>query len=193
MPPDNSKIQRGDDGTFVRFFSDPTIDGKATKEAGRPKYMDKEYLEITIPGDQYSRPIFRASPEYIERYQTQYDNWKAGKDQEITGIPLEHYQHLNERQKMELKALDINSVEALAGLHDGIIQDLGIGGRAMVEKAQSYLEVTKNNVNVASIMDRVEQQEELLDQNLAYMKRQDKELETMRNAMASMEALRIWS
>ena len=64
------------------------------------------------------------------------------------GTPLSELTFLSQGKRLELKALNIHTAEALASLDGGPLKMLGIGGREMKNQAAAYLAKAAGNADV---------------------------------------------
>ncbi len=144
----------------VRFYNDAVIDEAATKEAGRPIYKDVEKAEIKIAGDKSTVLVVPAKdqssvrdPETNQRLtyaQLHYKQYEAFKRQEEffgSGTPLSELPFLTEGKRRELKAANVHTAEALAGLDGSNLNRLGMGARELKNKAQNFLDVASGSAD----------------------------------------------
>lgn len=157
------------------------LNPRKTKEQGRPIYDDMEIVEIRTAGDRNSVKVFPANEishfeeledggsgdpiTYAMRFQAQYDRFKAGHAQAQSGTPLEEAPFLTQSKRLELKAVHVHTVEALALLDGGPLKALGIGGRELKNQAQAYLDNAKGSADVT----RLAAENEVLRRQLADM------------------------
>ena len=139
---------------YVEFYVKPVENKVKSAAEGRPVFDEKEMIKIRIAGDKGTElhaPVTEASvyvPEgpgqkgrrltYIEQFPEQYEAFKAGREQAISGTPIEEATFLTVSQRAELKAVNIFTVEALAGIEAA--DKLGMSGSVMVEHARAYLD-----------------------------------------------------
>jgi len=149
------------------FKNHPILNPRKTKEEGRPIYDDMEIVEIRTAGDRNSIKVFPAHEishhaeledggsgdpvTYAMRFQAQYDRFKAGHTQAQSGTPLEEAPFLIQAKRLELKAVHVHTVEALASLDGGPLKALGIGGRELKNQAQAYLDNAKGSADVTRL------------------------------------------
>lgn len=133
-----------------RFFMQPVEDEAATAKEGRPIFTDQEYVEILIPGDRLSKPVFPVSDEHRKRWPQAYEAFRRGHDHVTHGTPLEQWPPLTSARVMELKSINILTVEDLAGLADRAIAQLGPDGRQLREKARAFLDAAAGGATVAA-------------------------------------------
>lgn len=106
--------------------------------AGRPIYIDTEFIRIFTPGDKDNIPVRPVRPSDIAAYRDQYNRFKNGLSQAATGTPLEQWPGLNKSQVKELAYFNIRTVEQLAQTSDASIQKIG-PFMAHRKRAQDYL------------------------------------------------------
>lgn len=137
----------------VEFYMDTKENPARSREEGRPIFEDVEMVKIQIVGDPKNTlisPAHYASkrhPEtgepwtYAEQYPEHYRFFKDNADQQgAAGTPLTEVPWLTAAQRAELKALKIYTVDGLAGLDGTALQRLGMGGRALKDKAVAWLD-----------------------------------------------------
>lgn len=144
---DQYSVTYGNDaGNFAEFSLEPVHQEFASQEAGRPVYKDEIFITIYTPADR-SKKVFRKAvltatgetPADPDRFPKQWAAFQNQREQVQDGLPLEQWPPLTKSQVLEFKAMKIHTVEALAGLSDAQVQNLGIGGRSIRDMAEAYL------------------------------------------------------
>ena len=142
-----------DDGKLhVKFFMKAQIDQEASVEANRPIYRDVEFIEIMVPGDKHNiicRPVW---DQDIMRFPKQYDLFKAGNAEQLTGTPLRVMPGLTDALIEELAYLKIRTVEQLAGMADSNLRFMG--ARDLKTAAQKFLDKSQSS---EVLIDQIEQ------------------------------------
>jgi hypothetical protein len=142
---------------YVQFYIRPVMHNFKSNEAGRPIYEEKEYIRIIIPGDSKTTGDYPVTDEFRMRFEKQYDKFKKGLEQAVEGTPLEMWPQMTVGLCAELKAMNISTVEQLAGLADGPAQKI-MGNYDLRRKAQMFLDSAKgeaeNNKMVAELTKR---------------------------------------
>tara|TARA_R110000823_G_scaffold10557_5_gene36783 strand:+ start:179 stop:910 length:732 start_codon:yes stop_codon:yes gene_type:complete len=135
----------------VEFFSEPVENPAKTRLEGRPIFEEQEFVKIKFPGDNKRIHVapanegFRRDPAtngwvtYAEEYPRHYELFKSGQAQTVAGTPLSELTFLTESKRAELRALNIQTAEQLAGLDGSFLARLGMGGRALKDQATAYL------------------------------------------------------
>jgi hypothetical protein len=106
--------------------------------AGRPIYVDREYIRKMIPGDRENEVVRPVRPEDIVAYRARYNQFKSGQTQAIAGTPLEQWPGLTKAQVRELAFFNVRSVEQLAQVSDANLSKIGTY-TAIRKKAQDWL------------------------------------------------------
>jgi len=151
----------------VEFFSKPVEVPRKSKAEGRPIYEDREYVRVRFPADN-KRELVAPAHEmhyvshaktqmtYAQRFKANYDAWHADHAAEVVeGTPLKEATFLTEAKRAELRAQNIKTVEQLAGLPTASMRRLGMGGQALVQQAQDYLERAKGLSEVDELRKRI--------------------------------------
>lgn len=138
---------------YVRFYVEQVQDMKATADEGRPIFKAVEMVQVIQPGDAKSDHRAPAhekaflNPDrnvggalsYAERFPKHYAAFRENRTLAEEGTPIEQAVFLTEEQKAAFKFMKIITVEALAGLPDSGLANLGPYGRQYREQAQAYL------------------------------------------------------
>lgn len=152
---------------FARFFNHTIPDEGASKKAGCPKYKDIECIEMRYAGNKQTvhvapaHEVFKRDRNfstgevtevtYALAYNDQYKKFKAGEAQDASGTPLAELPFLTQAKRLELKALNIHTAEALAMIDGPNLKMLGMGGRELKNQAQAYLDNAKGSVDVVNM------------------------------------------
>lgn len=148
-----------------RFFTDGVKDEVASKKEGRPVFKNVEFVEVMIAGNRQLKPIFPAHSvwksmevdgefreiTYAERFRDAYRKFKEQGVTSESGTPVEELTFIDTAKRMELRALNIYTAEALAGLADRDLKALGMGGRDLREQAKAYLNKAKDTASATQM------------------------------------------
>lgn len=130
-----------DKRVWVRFYMNSVEDPRKSAEAGRPIYVEKEYVEIRSPGNEtniVNRPV---SDHDRNRFPRHYELFKKGVTDAIVGTPLAEMLWIKRSTADELRHLKIITVEHLAEVSDEIctripgLYDLKAKARAFLDRA----------------------------------------------------------
>jgi len=160
------------DASVVALFKNhATKNEQKSLEAGRPIYDDMEVVELRYPGSKnvgvYPALFFShwgQDPEtgeqvpltYAERFSRQYKQFKMMTAQTKSGTPLSHAPFLTEGRRAELRALNVYTVEALAGVDGVELKNLGPGGREIKNQAVEFIEESKRGAPNLQLMAELE-------------------------------------
>ena len=163
-----SEAPRG--GTRARFYMEAVQDPLASAHEGRPIFKQVERVELFMPGNQYNMPVLAVTDVERETFPREYEAFRKGIEVSPDGTPVEEWPILNRAQVMELKAMQIHTIEDVAGLSDLATQrERGLIGlrnkaRAFLDDAVSSAfveQVTKENdslkIEVATLAQQVKE------------------------------------
>jgi len=163
----------------IEFYLEPVKNEKKSAETGRPIFEDKEYVKIHIAGDRNrvhvapAHETFARDREtngwitYAQAFHRHYDAFKSGEQVRGEGTPLGQVDFMTPAKVKEFAALNVHTVEQLAGLEGANLQKLGMYGRQFKEKAQQYIDTAASSnaplmAENAALKERLEQLEKLL-------------------------------
>lgn len=154
--------------TYPVFKTLSVMNDAESRNAGRPVYDDHEVCEIRFSANKQTVGVFPAHEQcewaedpvtservritYAQKYNEQYKKFKAGAVQVASGTPLEELSFLTQAKRLELKALNIYTAEALAALDGNNLKMLGMGGRDLKNQAQLYLDSAAKSHDVMSVV-----------------------------------------
>lgn len=152
-------VSHGDDsGLYVEFFSDALHDKHASEQEGRPIYKQVEMVRILFPGDNTKTKIGKATdgnPPYRERFQRQYEAFLKQQEVVQDGTPIEHWPPITKAQALELKAMNIHTVEMLANVADVNLK--WMGARQLRENAKSWLSEAESGKETIKLRNEIEE------------------------------------
>jgi hypothetical protein len=99
----------------------------------------------------------RLPEEWARRYRTAYESWKEGKGIPLDGTPIVNWPVVSPAQVAMLQGLKILTVESLASANEQLMGRLGMGGRALVEKAKDFLRASDGPGKIAQEMEALRQ------------------------------------
>jgi hypothetical protein len=153
-----------DAGLFAEFSTRAVLMPFKTQEAGRPIYKDQVFITIHFPGDKtkrVERPVKMEgddnSPSDPQRFPRQWQLFQNQQDQSATGMPITEWPPLTKAQALELKAIKIHTVEALAELPDTACTWLG--ARDLRKKAQDWLAAVADHAGESRLAAALEQRD----------------------------------
>jgi hypothetical protein len=128
------------------IFKMKVVEDKAKSLAtGEPHFKDVEYVELRIPGDRNNIPEVPVTDAHRRIYRDAYKHWKETKQNPLSGRPLEELPGIVGSQIETLRYHGVHSIEDLAGLSDELAGRLPTGTRALMKRAQDWLDGAKGN------------------------------------------------
>jgi len=122
---DMTVVHGSDDNLLVRFYFN--------------KIHEKDYVKINIPGDnktEWDQPVRELDKL---RFRTAWEAYQAQKSQLGDQTLLAECGLFDEAKIKTYQMFNIETVEQLARLNDGLISKVGMGTREDVRKANNYL------------------------------------------------------
>jgi len=135
----NSGPQAGDERLYVKFFYHPRKNELLSTQEGRPIYEDREYIEITVPGNRDMVVCRPATDIERERFPRHYAAFRNKAAQPNDGTPLNIWPALTKAQVEEMKFFNVHTVEQLAGMSDEQSQKF-MGIQNLRTRARAFLE-----------------------------------------------------
>ena len=146
---------------YVVFETRPVEDRAASlaAEDGLPRYKDVPFAIITPPGskDQIERIAddwFAEKAEHVkagrwpaawhQAFKDAYAAWLKDEEPPVNGMSIRDWPALTKHQFESLRNLRIMTVEDVAVMNEEAIGRLGMGGRALKERAIEFLNTAKN-------------------------------------------------
>jgi len=192
-------VSHGDDsGLFVRFYSDAILNQQKSDIEGRPIYDQAEMCEILFAGDNTKTKVGRATdgnPPYYLRFPTQYAAFKQQLEIVQDGTPIEHWPPITKAQALELKAMNIHTVEMLASIADVNLK--WMGARQLRENAKVWLseaESGKESIRLNKQIEELQMQIEAMrnqKNGFSASQKQEQVLQSESIAPPSLEAPEI--
>lgn len=154
----------------------PFLSKEATEREGKPVeiFGNVLYVRIDIRGsdrNQVHRPATEADKR---RFPFSWQEFNRGEKARARGVPLQML-GLDSPILRAFAAKNVFTIEDLAEVSDNNLQNLGLGGREMRNRAQSYLDqhkaATQSTVAIEAQQDVIAQQSAQLAQALAAIER----------------------
>lgn len=146
--------QREERPGTITFRLVPVEDKQASLKAGHYVANDVEYVDCRIPFSVDSVtmkvPFFfsekerevregRFRAEWLEAYRKIYAAWKKGLELPPDGTPIRGWPVISPAQQQNLIAINVLTVEDLAGINDEGMSRLRMGGLDLKNKAKAWL------------------------------------------------------
>lgn len=125
------------DACIPSFYLKAVQHKASSRREGRPIHVNREYVKILIPGqrDTVDRPVQEADKS---RWPAAWERFVKNQEQH-DGTPLEQWRYLNPAQVANLKSSNVFTIEELAAVSDGNLQNLGMGARDLRDRARQHL------------------------------------------------------
>lgn len=176
---------------YVTFETESVEDREASITAGHYVGRDVDMVYITPAGskDRIVRVVSewfqkladdlaaeRVPREWVNAFKAAYEDYKAGRGPVANGIPILDWPGLSPSQVKTLQSLRLLAVEDVAAMNEEAIARIGMGGRALKQRAIDYLAASKDVGKVAEKASRMEaelqierQRNERIEEKMAAM------------------------
>lgn len=169
---------KGDETLAVMFSKEPVQNKERSLAENRPIFEEKLFIKIDIPGD-VSQQIHRRAREQDKlRFPIHWQrfNERTGDQDLASGMPLSEWAQISRSQVEELTFYKIRTVEQLAAVADGNLQNM-MGAVVLKQKAKAYLERSTSNDELAAQLKKAQAQ---INQLLAAQTTEEKPKRTRR-------------
>ena len=149
---------------YVRFEVRAEEDRQASLEAGHYVGRDVHYALITPMGskdcierkadewfDKLKQDVTegRCPREWLAAFKEIYKEWCEGREAPINGTPITDWPPVSPSQVKTLLSLHVRTVEDLAAANEEVLSRIGMGGRALKQRAVDWL-TSASSTGVAS-------------------------------------------
>lgn len=128
-----------------------------------------EFVKVLTPGDPKAVADHKVTDALRDIYRPQYEMWRKGMEATPTGTPLEMWPGITPEQILDLKYVNIFTIEQLVECADSNLHRIPMG-RTLKTQATNWLKAFKDT---------------------GHVEQQRKENESLRNQMKSMEDMNI--
>ena len=185
--PITGRVVRGGDGTdaslgvaFTREAVYSKLESFRADSTGRtPKYVDQDFITITVPGDRSTMIHTHVTEHHKWRFPIEYRLFIDGQKSRQTGTPLHYWTELSPALIKELEYHSVTTVEQIASLSDstnGIIA----GFSKLREGAKRFLSKSTDEQRDSALKAELDKR----DAELAEMRTQLAELAAAQKAAA---------
>lgn len=161
---------------YVRFETRAIQDPEASRREGRYIATDVDFVIIQPAGskDTIEKSVERwfksmLKPEqmaHAKAYREMYDAWKAGRELPTHGTPVKTWQALKPAEIENLLHCNVRTVEDVAAMDEATLGRIGMGARALKQKAQAWLDAARDTGKVAAEVEALRaSNEQLTKQN----------------------------
>jgi len=169
---------RGQDSRlYVKFHMEASHNEEKSIEAGRPIFIDEEYITIMVPGDRdiICRPVRSMDKQ---EYAVQYAAFKAGLEQPTEGTPLSVLPFLTKVQVAELHAVNVKTAEQLRDMSDVLAQKF-MGINSMRQQVGAFLEAAAGAAPALKLQAELEKRDNTIATLQAALDAQGKKIEEL--------------
>lgn len=144
---------------ILRFFTEPVEQTAQSAAEGRPVFKDVHYVGITNPGSRDEVVLVAEKKAKADEYIAwAFKKWLATQEQVVDGTPVETIPFLSKAVVLELKAINIHTLEALAEAPEPAMQRM-MGLRDLKKKAAAYMEAAKDSATVTKMAHELAQRD----------------------------------
>lgn len=188
---------------YVTFEVRAEEDREASIKAGHYVGRDIDFALITPMGSKDR--IERVAAEWLEKivqdsldgriprewaaaYKDAYKAWKEGCEAPVNGVAVENWPGISPSQVKTLRSLHIRTIEDMAAANEEVIARIGMGGRALKQRAIDWLTSSKNTGTAAEELSALRVANEALRERNESLETQLRELSIRVEALVSAEA-----
>lgn len=166
---------------YVKFETRSVEDRAASVEAGHYVGKDVIFAIVTPAGtkDRVERAAEdwlanvaegvkqeRIPESWLHAYKRALEDYKHSRDTPEFGTPIKDWPSASPAQIRTLLDINIRTVEELAAAHEEALASLGMGGRALKQKAQIWLDSSNDQGKIAQEIDKLRvENKELLERD----------------------------
>ena len=161
---------------YIEFKLVAVEDREASIREGRFVAKDVEYCTIIPIGDGTNGNLSvekQVDDNIRMRFSSQYEAWKKGQEMPVEGSPLKLWPVISPAQLEMCLRSNVRTVEDLASLPDQFLSKLGLGARALQNKAKDWINSGNSQGKVAEelsalkvALDELKRQNEEKDQTI---------------------------
>lgn len=182
--------------SFITFDTVSIEDRSKSIETGKTAWKDVDVAYVTPVGSKDRTELVvseyftmlekevmndRFDPSWLANYKQSYENYKIGKVDDVEGTALKNWPSLGSPSLLKLlNELGFRSVEEVAAMNEEAIQALGMGARALKQKAIDWLESSKDIGKTSEELSAVKAENENLKVSLEAL---TKEFETLKESV----------
>ena len=149
-------------GLYAEFHMEAVQDTDASNKAARAIFKDREFITIRIPGDKENDVIREVRESDKQMWPTQYQAFKAGLDQPVTGTPLDQLPFLTKSQRLEFAAVGVRTAEQLSEMNDAVAQKfMGIHG--IRKRVKDFLDAAAGAAPAIALRAELEKRDNEID------------------------------
>lgn len=183
---------------FVRFEIRPIENRQASEDQGHYVADDVDFAVVTPVGSKDSvehrvEDWFRNleegvkqerfPQEWLSAYQRAYKDWKEGHETPETGTPITNWSKPSPAQVKILQAVGVRTVEDMAAANEETVQRIGMGGRALKQAAQAWLD-SSDHGKISAEIEALRQRDIEREERIKQLEEENKKLITQVDALS---------
>lgn len=150
---------------YIDFHVMTEEDRAETIATGSFKTKDVDFVMIIPSGDRHTRVERKVdewlaqesekvrngtgNPQHLDYYRSAYKVWKETQEVPLSGTPIKNWPALSPAQVTNILSAHIRTVEDLAQANETALQQIGMGGRMLKEKAIAWLSAANDTGRIA--------------------------------------------
>lgn len=153
---------------YVEFFKKEVPHAGESEKAGRPIYVNQDFVRVRIPGER-DDVVRKVRDEDKMRWPRQWQQFQLNQTQTPDGTPVDVLFPGDPAKVANLRALGFHTIEMIDKASDVALQSIGMGARELQAKARRFLEVANKAAQAHAVEkqlgerdDRIKQLEELV-------------------------------
>lgn len=166
---------------YVRFETRAVEDREASVREGRYMVKNTDFVIIQPAGAKDT--IEKPAAEWLQtfnhpsrmqigaQYRAMFDAWKSGNEIPEVGTPIKTWPVISPAEATNIINANVRTVEDLADANEQSLMRIGMGARALKQKAQAWLDAAKDTGKAAAELDalrvKVEDQGKLIAEQQA--------------------------
>lgn len=172
------------------FFREDAVKNEMASRNGPAVYDTVAYIKVLAAGQKQSFPIYEVERTLSDgstkqdkavywRFREVYEAWKAKQQPAISGTPLEQWPLMDRALVAAFKDANVFTVQQLAGLPDGALENVRAKAMEWRAKAKAWLE----DANNAAVTVELRAENEKLKADMEDLKRQVAAMLSNQNGM----------
>lgn len=158
---------------YVEFQIRAEEDRNASIEAGHYVAKDVIFAVVTPPGGNLVLDLnaeewlkSKRTDRFYGHYKAIYDAFVEGREAPVDGTPIKDWPPISPAQAEMCLRAEVRTVEDLATCSDSALERIGMGARALQQKAQAWLESASGDGKAAERLNKLERTVETLRDEL---------------------------
>lgn len=174
---------------YVKFYRQWVRNNFKSNQEGREVGENQDFVLIICPGQPKSEVRRKANDNDKQQYRNEWRAYEEGKECQMTGTPIEMLPGLPHGMADSLKAFYIYTIEQMASLPDISLQKIGMGGNAIRQNAQAYLnkssaESTALKAEITEMTKQLQEAHLTIEEQSAKLEKANAELAELRGQVA---------